>query len=53
MADLYTREQCFSSVKMYKDVVVFDIEALCFGSQLKNKEPHRVFLSSTRVTFGV
>ena len=52
MASLYSREQCFSSVKIYKDVPVFDIEALCFGSQLKNEDPHRVFLSSTRVTSG-
>ena len=52
MADLYSREQCFSSVKIYKDLTVFDIEALCFGSQLENKEPHRVFFSSTRVTSG-
>ena len=52
MADLYSREQCFSSVKIYKDLTVFDIEALCFGSQLKNEESHRVFLSSTRVTSG-
>ena len=50
MADLYSREQCFSSVKIYKDLTVFDIEALCFGSQLKKKEPHRVFISSTKVT---
>ena len=52
MADLYSREQSFSSVKIYKDVPVFDIEALCFRSQLKNEESHRVFLSSTRVTSG-
>ena len=52
MADLYSREQCFSSVKIYKDLTVFDIEALCFGSQLENEEPHRVFFSSTRVTSG-
>ena len=37
MADLYSREQCFSSVKIYNDVPVFDIEALCFGSQLKKR----------------
>ena len=52
MADLYSREQRFSSVKIYKDLTVFDIEALCFMSQLKNEEPHRVILSSTRVTSG-
>ena len=52
MADLYSREQCFSSVKIYKDLTVFDIEALCFRCQLKNEEPHRVFLSSMRVTSG-
>ena len=52
MAVLYSREQCFSSVKIYKDLTVFDIEALCFRSQLKNEEPHRVLLSSTRVTSG-
>ena len=50
MADLYSREQYFRSVKIYKDVTVFDVEARCFGSQLKNEEPHRVFLSSMRVT---
>ena len=47
---LYSCEQYFCSVKIYKDVTVFDIEARCFGSQLKHEEPHRVFLSSTRVT---
>ena len=52
MADLYSREQYFCSVKTYKDVTVFDIEARCFGSQLKNKEPHCVFLSSMTVTSG-
>ena len=52
MADLYSREQYFHSVKIYKDVTVFDIKARCFGSQLKNEEPHHVFLSSTTVTLG-
>ena len=43
MADLYSREQCFSSVKIYKDLTVFDIEALCFRSQLKKRRtPSRV-----------
>ena len=51
MADLYSREQYFRSVKIYKDVMVFDIEAHCFRSQLKNEESHRTFLSSTRVTW--
>ena len=50
MADLYSHEQYFHSVKIYKDVTVFDIEARCFGSQLKIEEPHHVFLSSMRVT---
>ena len=48
--DLFSREQYFRSVNIYKNVTVFDIEARCFRSQLKNEEPHRVFLSSTRVT---
>ena len=52
MANLYSREQYFRSVKIYKDVTVFDIKARCFGSQLNNEEPHHVFLSSTRVTLG-
>ena len=52
MADLYSHEQRFSSAKIYRDLTVFDIEALCFGSQLENEEPHRVFISSTRVTSG-
>ena len=51
MADLYSRKQCFRSVKIYKNVTVFDMEARCFRSQLNNKEPHRVFLSSMRVTW--
>ena len=51
MADLYGREQYFRSVKIYKDVAVFNIDARCFRSQLKNEEPHRTFLSSTRVTW--
>ena len=51
MADLYSCEQYFRSVKMYKGVTVFDIEARCVRSQLKNEEPHRMFLSSTRVTW--
>ena len=49
MADLYSREQYSRSVKIYKDVTVFYIKARCFGSQLKNEEAHRVFLSSMRV----
>ena len=52
MADLYSREQYFRSVKIYKDVTVFDIEACCFRSQLKNEKPHLLFLSSTTVTSG-
>ena len=43
MADLYSHEQYFRSVKIYKDVTVFDIEARCFGSQLKKRRtPSRV-----------
>ena len=37
MADLYSHEQYFRSVKIHKDVTVFDIKARCFGSQLQNE----------------
>ena len=48
-ADLYRCEQYFHSVKVYKDVTVFDV----LQESTKNEEPHRVFLSSTRKTLDV
>ena len=47
---LYSHEQYFRCVKIYKDVTVLDIEARCFRSPLKNKETHRAFLFSSRET---
>ena len=53
MAYLYSHDQYFRSVEICKDVTVFDIKEYCFSGQLKNEEPHRVFVSSTRVTSDV
>ena len=45
-ADLFSREQYFYGVRIYKFETTFDVRSQCFRSQQKTESPHHVDIIS-------